>query len=103
VSTMETAEQIVTIMECCSAAYQKRKTEKPTDEILCMLTDRCHRQLISDRIYKDKANPKTPIDRERERMASQKQLDYISDLGGDPLTIKTAKQASDEITRLRAK
>ena len=102
-STMETAEEIVTIMSCCSASYQKRYDEKPSDEILCMLTDRCCRQLISDEINKDKGKPKTPIDRERERMASQKQLDYISDLGGDPTTIKTAKQASDEITRLRAK
>ena len=102
-STMETAEQIVTIMECCSAAYQKRKDVKPSDEILVMLTDRCHRQLISDEIQKDRSRPKQHQQQTTERPASEKQLKYIEDLGGDPTEIHTAKQASDEITRLRAK
>ena len=102
-STMETAEEIVTIMSCCSASYQKRYDEKPTDEILCMLTDRCHRQLISDQISKDKGKPKQQQQTTTERPASDKQLNYIKDLGGDHTEIHTAKQASDEITRLRAK
>jgi len=102
-TTMETAEQIVTIMECCSAAYQKRKDEKPSDEILCMLTDRCHRQLISDQIGKDKQNKPRSSGSNEPRPASDKQLKYIEDLGGDPTTIHSAAEASKEIERLRNK
>ena len=100
---METAEQIVTIMECCSAAYQTRKDEKPSDEILVMLTDRCHRQLISDQIQKDRGTPKQQSQTNEPRPASEKQLKYIDDLGGDSATIKSAADASKEIERLRGK
>jgi len=58
-TTMETAEEIVTIMECCSAAYQKRKGEKPSEEILVMLTTRCHSQLISNTIQESRTGKKT--------------------------------------------
>jgi len=40
---------------------------------------------------------------EAPRKPSEKQLAYIKDLGGDPSEIYTAKEASDEITRLRKK
>jgi len=100
---METAEEIVTIMECCSAAYQKRKEEKPSEAILVMLTTRCHSQLISNTIQKDRSAQKQVGKDFEARLASEKQLKYIDDLGGDSSTIKTASEASKEIERLRKK
>jgi len=77
---METAEEIVTIMECCSAAYQKRKEEKPSEAILVMLTTRCHSQLISNTIQKDRSAQKQVGKDFEARLASEKQLKYIDDL-----------------------
>lgn len=102
-STMETAEEIVTIMECCSAAYQKRKEEKPSEAILVMLTTRCHSQLISNTIQKSRSSAPKPQQTNEARQASEKQLKYIEDLGGDRTKIHTASEASEAISRLRDK
>ena len=90
-------------MSCCSASYQKRYDEKPTDAVLCMLTDRCHRQLISNQISKDKGNKPTKQSSNEPRPASDKQLKYLEDLGGDPTMFKSAAAASAEIERLKSK
>lgn len=102
-TTMETAEEMVTIMSCCSACYQKRYDEKPSDEILCMLTDRCCRQLLTDHIEKSRKG--VPHDKEKKegRPATDKQMSFIIDLGGDPHWTGTSFEASKEIERLKQK
>lgn len=42
-------------------------------------------------------------EQKQEEPASEKQLRYIDDLGGDSTTIATKKQAMDEIDRLKKK
>jgi len=101
--TMETAEEIVTIMECCSAAYQKRKDVKPSDAILIMLTDRCHRQLISNEIKKGYEQGSTAPPKQTGKPATDKQISFIIDLGGDPDWTGTSFEASKEIERLKSK
>jgi len=102
-STMETAEEIVTIMSCCSACYQKRYEVKPSDEILCMLTDRCCRQILSDQIQKDRSTTSSKGEKKESRPATDKQLSFIIDLGGDPHWQGTSFEASKEIERLKGK
>jgi len=102
-STMETAEEIVTIMSCCSASYQKRYDEKPTDAVLCMLTDRCHRQLISNDIMKEKSGQKKVGAGHEAKPATDKQMSFIIDLGGDPHWTGSSFEASKEIERLKGK
>ena len=102
-STMETAKEIVTIMACVKAEYVQRYEKEPSDEILCMLTDRTHRQLISNDIQKDRSMPKQSQPSQPARTASEKQIAYIVDLGGSPDWTGTSIEASAEIERLKKK
>lgn len=102
-STMETAEEMVTIMSCCRACYQKRYDEKPNDAILCMLTDRTCRQILSEEIQKQRGAVHPDKEKKEERPATDKQMSFIIDLGGDPHWTGTSFEASKEIERLKAK
>ncbi len=55
----ETAEEIVSIMNFCQDAYLARFNKLPNDTVLCLLTDRTHRQIISDDIAEQKGQ-RTP-------------------------------------------
>jgi len=102
-STMEVAEEMVTIMSLCSASYQKRYDEKPSDAILCMLTDRCHRQLISNDIQKQRSSVGADKEKKEGTPASDRQMKFIIDLGGDPHWTGTSYEASKYIDKLKAK
>ena len=102
-STTETAEEMVTIMSLCSAAYQKRYDNKPSDEVLCMLMDRCHRQIISDAINERHGHVHSSKPTSEGKPATDKQMMFIIDLGGDPHWHGTSFEASKEIERLKAK
>lgn len=58
---------------------------------------------ITDIINKKRSSGGGEQPEERAYPASDKQIKYIADLGGDPLFKGSAEEASAEITRLKAK
>lgn len=97
----EIAEEAVSLWTCCESAYKNRYEKPPSDEVLLLLFDRAHHQLISKGI--DEARQSVPSKQKEERAepASDKQMQYIIDLGGDAHWTGTKKEASKYIEDLR--
>lgn len=79
-----------------------RKFEKDPriDEIMTIF-DRVDHWLLSEQIQKERQGVHPDKEKKEGRPATQKQLDFIIDLGGDPRWSGTSFEASKEIERLK--
>ena len=97
------AETTVEMWVLIDAKLTARSQENLDPEIKATLLKEAMALYITNVIKGTKSTPERSDDSEAPRKASEKQLKYIDDLGGDRSTIHTAQEASDEITRLKAK
>lgn len=97
------AETTVEMWTLINAKLIARSQENLDPEIKATLLREAMSLYITNIIKGTKSSPERSDDSEAPRQASEKQLKYIDDLGGDSSQIHTAKEASDEITRLKAK
>jgi len=97
------AETTVEMWVLIDAKLIARSQDKIDPIIKAKLLDEAMSLYMTHIINEAKGTGKPAEQHQEARSASQKQLDYISDLGGDPSRCLTAAEASDEITRLRKK
>lgn len=81
-----------------------RKFEKdPRIDEITTIFDRVDHWLLSQQIQKDRADGKGGGEQKEAKPATQKQLAFIIDLGGDPHWTGTSKEASAYIEELKRK
>jgi len=97
------AELTVEMYSLIDAKLIARNFSMLDPEIKAMLLDKAMSVYITNLIKGERSTSERSDDSEAPRLASQKQLAYIDDLGGVSSEIHTAKEASDEITRLKKK
>lgn len=97
------AETTVEMWTLINAKLIARSQENIDPEIKATLLREAMALYITNIIKGTKSPTTGPASSEEPRQASEKQLKYIEDLGGDRSKIHTAKEASDEITRLKGK
>lgn len=97
----EAVNEVLSLVELCKSKYTEMYSKAPTNELLVMMVDRAHHRLLSDSIQASRKSKPTAQKSMEPRMASQKQLDYIKDLGGHVTDNMTSAEASRMIEDLR--
>lgn len=99
----ETAEQAVEMWTLVRAKLVARSQDKIDPLIQAQILSEAMKLHMTNIINKAKGGSQPPQQQTESKQASQKQLDYISDLGGDPSTVRTSYEASQLIEELRKK
>ena len=97
------AETTVEMWCLIDAKLIARKFTDLDPEIKAMMLKEAMALYITNVIKETRSTPERSDSTEAPRPASEKQLKYIDDLGGDSRTIHTAGEASREIERLKSK
>ena len=94
----EIVERLFNLWDICEKEYKERYGEAINMDVLTLLFDRAHHEIISREI--EKRRQETHVQQEDEP-ATEKQLAYIAKLGGDVLRNWTKREASKWIDEHR--
>ena len=100
-SLSETAERTVEMLVLIDAKLIARSQQNIDPSIKAMLLKEAMALHMTNIICEARSGDKPAEKQQDTRMATQKQLDYIKDLGGDVSTVKTSLEASKYIEDLR--
>jgi len=95
------AELTVEMYSLIDAKLIARKYSMLDPEIKAMMLDKAMSVYITNIIKGEKSSAPGASPQQEGRPASQKQLDFIRDLGGDASTVKTSIEASKLIEELK--
>jgi len=99
----ETAEQAVEMWTLVRAKLVARSQGDIDPQIQAQILSESMKLHMTNIINQAKGSSSSPQQQSDAKMASEKQLAYIKDLGGDPSTVRTSYEASQYIEELRKK